>query len=255
MILFNFLPLALVDGMGGEEVIQVSGAGLTTQSPFFTGSVTAGDQISGLNVFAAGSVQSDLVVGDVALSGLNAFLAGSVQADLVIGDVSLSGLDVFAVGSVQADKLIGDVEISGVDLFATGSVQANELIADENVTLAAGSPFGKGVVIQLGARSNISGGTFVSASGNEAFAAPANTLFPIGIAEPGTDVASGGTVNVITHGVAAVIAEATVAVGEGVIMGAGAALNTVVPTDTSSGLRVFGVLAAAGSEATVFITL
>ena len=107
----------------------------------------------------------------------------------------------------------------------------------------------------LAARSNISGGMFVSASGGLAYAAPINTLYPIGIALPGVDVASGGTVNVITHGVAAVVAEATCAVGQAVIMGAGAAQNTVLPADTSSGLRLFGVLQAAGSEGTTFITL
>ena len=160
------------------------------------------------------------------------------------------------LGGEEVNQEITITEIvSGTNLFAAGSVTAGQVVTDNNLHLAAGSPFGKGVVIQLSARSNISGGTFVSASGNLAFAAPANTLFPIGVAEQGTDVASGGTVNVITHGIVPVIAEATIAIGQGVIMGAGAALNTVLPTDTSSGLRVFGVLAAAGSEATVFITL
>ena len=111
------------------------------------------------------------------------------------------------------------------------------------------------MIISFAARSNISGGMFVSASGGLAYAAPINTLYPIGIALPGVDVASGGTVNVITHGVAAVVAEATCAVGQAVIMGAGAAQNTVLPADTSSGLRLFGVLQAAGSEGTTFITL
>lgn len=157
--------------------------------------------------------------------------------------------------------------VSGTDLYATSGVSAitgtftgavsvtGELSTADDLLLSAGSPYGQGITIQLTARSNISGGQFVSASGGLAYAAPTDTLYPIGIAQPGTDVASGGTVTVITHGVAAVIAEGTVAVGEACIMGGGAARNTVVAADTSSGLRLFGVLQAAGSEGTTFITL
>lgn len=158
----------------------------------------------------------------------------------------------FFTGSVTA---AGGFDTAGSVVSTSGYVSSGDFNTTENVVLAAGSPFGKGVVIPMSARNNISGGMFVSASGNLAIAAPTSTLFPIGVAEPGTDVASGGTVQVIIHGVAAVIAEETVKVGEGCIMGAGAAQNTVLPADTSSGLRIFGVLDAAGSEGAVFITL
>ena len=159
--------------------------------------------------------------------------------------------NLFMTGSITAESdIVTSANVSGANVYSNADVAAKE-----NLALTMGSPYGKGVTVTLTARSNISGGMFVSASGGLAYAAPASTLFPIGVAEPGTDVASGGTVEIITHGVVAVVAEEAVAVGEGCIMGAGAAQNTVLPSDTSSGLRVFGVLDAAGSEGTVFITL
>ena len=175
----------------------------------------------------------------------NLFMAGSIVATS-----SISGANVYSTAALHGENVIGDTSLSGAQVYSTGDVQAGQ-----SVILGAGSPYGEGVIVSLSARSNISGGMFVSASGGLAYAAPASTLYPIGIALPGTDVASGGTVSVITHGIAAVVAEATVAIGEACIMGAGAAQNCVLPADTSSGLRLFGVLAAAGSEGTVFITL
>lgn len=172
----------------------------------------------------------------------------------VTGTATISGTDVFAAGSVTAP--VGTVTtLTNTTLLGTTGSFSGQISTTDDFVLGAGSPYGQGVVVPLTARSNISGGMFVSASGGLAYAAPADTLYPLGIAQPGTDVASGGTVQVITHGVAAVIAEAAVKVGEGCIMGGGGALNTVTPADTSSGLRVFGVLQAAGSEGTTFILL
>ena len=146
-------------------------------------------------------------------------------------------------------------EISGTNVYATTGVTSATLTANNNVHLAAGSPYGNGVIVQFTARSNISGGMFVSASGGLVYAAPASTKHPLGVAQPDTDVASGGTVNVITHGVVPVISDGTIAVGAPAMMGAGAALNTVVAATAASGVRTFGVLDAVGSEGTVFILL
>ena len=213
------------DGLGYEELAQ------------------PGSQVA--NVFMTGSVVTDSFV-----SGANVYSTANLHGEDVIGDTSISGAAVYSTGDLHGEDVIGDTSISGAQVYSAGDVQAGQ-----SVILGAGSPYGEGVIVSLTARSNISGGMFVSASGGLAYAAPINTLYPIGIALPGVDIASGGEVSVITHGVAAVVAEATVAVGEAVIMGAGAAQNCVLPADTSSGLRLFGVLDAAGSEGTVFITL
>jgi hypothetical protein len=176
--------------------------------------------------------------------------SGQVKTDTLTILTSSSNVNSSVTGSSVADNFVGSDATFKDDVSVTDA-----LTIGGNIINNTGSPFSTGYAVQLTARTNISGGTFVSASGNLAYAAPADTLYPIGVSVPGTDVASGGTVNVITHGVVPVIAEGAVAIGEGVIMGGGAALNTVLPSDTSSGLRVFGVLDAAGSEGVVFITL
>jgi hypothetical protein len=155
---------------------------------------------------------------------------------------------------------LGQAGAQSSSTYLTGSItsdsviQGDSLITDNNATLGVGSPYGKGIVVQFTARSNISGGTWVSMSGGLALAGPASVGAPIGVAEPGTDVASGGTVNVITHGIVPLVAEGTIAQGEPVRAGAGTALNTVVKAGNGSCL-IFPALDAAGSERTVFIRL
>jgi len=53
---------SLRDGLGGEEV-QISGlqAGGTNISPYWTGSITTESQISGLNVYANGSLVANRI--------------------------------------------------------------------------------------------------------------------------------------------------------------------------------------------------
>ena len=164
----------------------------------------------------------------------------------------ISGTNVFAAGSVSSPKGLFTTT-SGTNMFGAGSIQGGQFVANNNVHLAAGSPYGKGVCIQLAARTNISGGTFVIASGNLAMAAPASSLSPLGVAQ--ATVASGGTVTITTHGVVPVVAEGTIAIGCAAMMGAGAALNTVVAATAASGLRTYPVLSSVGSEGTVFILL
>jgi len=138
------------------------------------------------------------------------------------------------------------------------TVSGTTFRAGGNFVIGGGSPYNQGLVVPMTARGIISGGMFVAASGGLAFAAPASTKYPIGVAA--ATAASGATVNVIVHGIVPVIAEGTVAAGGIAMMGAGAGLNTVTPITAAvavSGVRQFGVLdaAASGTSATVFIHL
>lgn len=123
-----------------------------------------------------------------------------------------------------------------------------------NIVFANGSPFNTGVVWNFTARTNITGGMWVSMSGNLALAGPASVGAPMGVAL--TTTASGGVVPVILHGVVPMIAEGTIVAGAPVQAGAGAGLNTVIPSVAGSGLK-FAPLdsAASGTTSTVFIKL
>lgn len=288
----------LFDGLGGEEVVNFSGTGLETLHIFSTGSITAGNQISGLNVFAAGSAQAPVTLFTTA-SGTNLFGAGSITVPKgiftngsivgslftgVITNVTTSGTNFFGAGSATVPigiftngsiagsvftGVITSVTSSGTNFFAagsmtapmgifavngsaTGSVFGGTFSTSNNVHLSVGSPYGKGVVVQLTARSDISGGMWVTCSGGLALAGPASAQAPVGVAQPGVNVASGGTVNVITHGIVPMIAEGTIALGAGASPGAGAALNCVITAGAGSGVA-YPVLDTAGSEGTVFV--
>ena len=253
----------LFDGLGGEEVVSFSGTGLDTLHIFATGSITAGNQISGLNVFAAGSAQAPVTLFTTA-SGTNFFGAGSVTVPIgiftngsvvgsvftgVITNVTTSGTNVFCAGSATTN-----VAVIGVNGSVTGSVFAGNISTPNNVHLSVGSPYSRGVVLQMTARSNISGGTWVSASGGLALAGPASAQGVLGVSQPGTHVASGGTVNVIMLGVVPLISEGAIAQGVSVQPGAGAALNCVLAAAAGSGPR-FTALDTAGSEGTVFVLI
>lgn len=225
------------DALGYEELGQ---AGSQVASMFITGSavvvdqITSGQMISGLNLFSAGSVSTAKVIASSTInassfiSGLNLFSAGSVQTDLVVGDVAVSGLNVYGAGSIQAP------------LFTTA----------KDVVWTTGSPFNQGVIIQMTTRSIISGGMWVTASGNLALAGPASAQAPLGVAQ--ATAGSNATVNIITHGIVPMVAEGTIGQGVGVIAGAGGALNCVVAAGAGSGMQ-FAALDAAGSAGTVFV--
>ena len=123
----------LMDGLGGEEIVY-SGLGLATQSPYFTGSVTSASQISGLNVFATGSVTAGrLTTANGALHsasmGSPASYGAFVQAGVVGPVGNSSGLITFgrsfantsyaiaitALGSFTAQPYA----FSGTTLFTT----------------------------------------------------------------------------------------------------------------------------------------
>lgn len=164
----------------------------------------------------------------------------------------------FLTGSLV---VAGAVKTGGA-LTSTGLVNTGALSSTSNISTAAGyihtigSPYGVGTMIPMTARGIISGGMFVAASGGLAFAAPASTKHPIGVAQPGTDVASGGIVNVIIHGVVPVTVEGTIVMGEGAQMGAGAGLNCIAPYVAGSA-RVFQTLdsASSGTAVKTFIVL
>lgn len=166
----------------------------------------------------------------------------------------VSGTNIYGAGSITSPVAVLTT-MSGTNLFCAGSATAGQLVTSNNLLFSAGSPYGKGMVVQMTARAAVSGGQFVMASGNLVFPAVASTKFPLGIAQPGLNVASGGTVNVIMRGIVPVVAEGTVAIGCSAIMGSGAGLNTILPADAGSGTRLFGVLDAAASGGTVFIML
>lgn len=144
---------------------------------------------------------------------------------------------------------------SGLDTIRTLSLTTGS-IAASGISLVTGSPYGYGITMPMTARSNISGGMWVAASGGLAYAAPVSSMKPVGVAAPGTNVASGGIVNVILHGVVPMIAEGTIVVANGCQPGAGAGLNTVAPHTTGSA-EFYATLDAAtsGTASVVFVVV
>lgn len=178
----------------------------------------------------------------------NPFFSGNLQ---VTGSATVGGGGVFTGGV----NVTGSV-VTSAGIVGTGGLTSAGSIVDSSIGYVAnvGSPYGMGLVVPMTARTVISGGMFVSASGGLAYAAPASSKWFVGIAVPGQTAASGGTVNVIINGIAPVIIEGTVAVGASVQMGAGAGLNCVQPADATkvvSGLRLAGMLDSATSGTTV----
>lgn len=153
-------------------------------------------------------------------------------------------------GLQQAEEWLGSLFVDNTSGTTANFTTVNVGGYVNNTT---GSPFSTGVTQTLTARSNISGGTWVTMSGGLAFAGPASAMSHLGVSLPGVNVASGGVVTVITQGFVAMVADGTIAVGGGAQPGAGAALNTVSPHVAGSAMFVHSDVAASG--ATVFIYL
>jgi hypothetical protein len=152
----------------------------------------------------------------------------------------------FWAGTVRADTL------SGTSAAVT-SLSGTTVTLGGNLVLGAGSPWSVGTVIPMTARGIVSGGMWVVGSGNGlVLAAAASTKAPLGVAL--NTAASGASVNVLIHGIVPMIADGTIALGGGCMVGAGAALNTVSPHVAGSGVQ-FRALSTAGSEGTVFVLL
>ena len=166
------------------------------------------------------------------------------------------------------DGLAGQNELvgrSGADIptsmnfYVNGSGAINGTVTMNGVGNAtiysAGSPFNNGDAIQqLTARTIISGGMWVSASGNLALAAATSVMQPIGVAQ--ATCQSGAVCNVIVRGIVPMIAEGTIVFGNGCMPGAGAGLNCVQPFVAGSGAH-YAVLDAAtsGTSTVVFVVL
>lgn len=195
----------LNDGLGNEELGNL---GSQVANVWVTGSVVSQSQISGLDVFAAGSAQAVRVIGTqvygTTVSGTTAFLTNA------------SGT---ALAYPTLNSTAGSPYYNGVILqFAAETI----ITGGQWVTV-----------------SGAAGGASVKAK-----AAVVSTA-PLGVAT--ATVASGATVSVLTNGLAYFIAEGTIGNGQHVKMGAGLALNTVMESVTASGARGVA-LAGAGSE-------
>ena len=154
----------------------------------------------------------------------------------------------FAVSGTQPTAYIPGV-IQAENISQTGS-----LVTQGNIINSLGSPWKNGLVLPLTARENVSGGMFVYVSGpmlgmSTAVAATG----PIGVCVQGA--ASGGTIQVLTHGIYPMNAEGTIVAGAGVKPGAGLALNTVLDAGSPS----YGVVGtamqpgASGTAAPIFV--
>lgn len=186
--------------------------------------------------------------------GLREGLGGELISSSGIGALAqnpfFSG-NVQATGSIVAAGVANTGATSTVGLVNTGS----QTVGGVGVIANVGSPYGMGLVVPMTARTIISGGTWVGMSGGLAMAGPASMKQPLGVSVPGVTTASGGTVNVIVYGIVPVIAEGTIAINAPCMVGAGAALNCVVASDSGSGTRSFSTLSSVGSEGVVFIRL
>ena len=274
----------MIDGLGGEEVIQVSGVGLTTQSPFFTGSVTAGNTILAPNIIAStalsGTALNTGAIGGTIISGTNLrynnaiangseIVAGTVQGLNVIGTTSLSGANAFVTNVVASTLVSGTgvntAVISGTNLRFNNAVVNGSVIATGDVKTSASfvHPYttSTGIVIDnIATETNVSGGMWVvgsAASGTTPAvvlkAAAASQAWPLGIAL--ADTASGGTPSILARGYyRGLIADETLAAGNQIAMGAGGALNTVKLAITGSNSRGT-VIMGAGSEGAVLAYL
>lgn len=193
--------------------------------------------------------------GDKILLGGSGFqqTAGPIQEFAVSGTQSTAWVS----GTISGTFIVGVTSLSGLNVFTPGSLQVagSTIVRSAYITNITGSPFGMGNVIQLTARTIITGGMWVSTSGNSlALAAGASTVYPLGVAR--ATAGSNATVDVVTDGIVALVAEATIEGGAGVIMGAAGALNGVVGAGSPTALGVRGVAVnRAVSGGDIFIRL
>jgi hypothetical protein len=154
----------------------------------------------------------------------------------------------------------GAMDVSGVPTFRQGiSVSAGSIVSTAGNILVAGSR--TGITANFPAGNIVSGGmwvTFVSGTGIVVESAAASTSGTIGVAT--ATAASGGTVNVMLYGVYNFLADVACLPGDKVIVGAGAARNTVAsagsPYSDADQFAVVGrALQAAASGAAVLVAL
>ena len=166
-----------------------------------------------LLIGGSGPLQTTGVIGELVISGTqgNLWLSGGI-----------SGTHLLASNSISGTNIVATTAFSGAQGLFTGSVSTAS-----NVLFQTGSPYNVGTVRQFTTRTIITGGMWVSFSGNQlAMSAPASTESPLGVAL--ATVGSNSTVNVLTQGVRYMRTEATVNAGSLVRMGAAAIADTVI---------------------------
>lgn len=170
----------------------------------------------------------------------NKLLLGGSAFDQTAGAVAE-----LAVSGTNVTLNASSLAVSGASLDVTG----RNIIAGGSITAATilnntGSPWGQGITYQFTARAICSGGAFVWLSGpllamGSPFIAATN---PIGVAVAAAG--SNAVVNVLTHGIYAMVAEGTILAGAAVKPGVGVATgayNTVLDAGSPS----YGVVGTA----------
>ena len=116
---------SLRDGLGGEEIqvsgVELSGTNAVYIHPYFLGSVTSEDQISGADIYSDGIVHGENIYGDTEVSG------ATIRA------TTFSGTDMKLSNDLSVDAISASTVDNG-----TGRLQ----------TVSAGSDFG--AIIQAG---------------------------------------------------------------------------------------------------------
>ena len=234
----------LNDGLGFEELVLISGAALPTQNAFLTGSITAGDQISGTNIYANALVKGANVIGATAVSGAAGYFTNAVASTLLSG----TGVN---TAIVSGTNLRFDNAVVNGSVNATGGF------------IYPGTVNGQGIIVNnFPAETIITGGMWTvgsAASGTTPVyvvkAAAASESMPLGICLANTASGTATKPNILTRGLyKGLIADGTIAVGAAISAGAGAALNTAIKATTGSNIRGFAVMGA-GSEGVMSVYL
>lgn len=184
---------------------------------------------------------------------------GAVQINLASG-ATITVTNAGSPNWVSTPTVSGAVSfwngVSGLSSFNLSNVAITGSINTvSNVVSTAGSPFGTGDVIQLTARVIISGGMWVSTSGNNlAIAAAASTAFPLGIAL--ATAGSNTTVNVLVRGIyQGQLADVAILAGNGCVDGAGNSLATAGSTAVANGIRAIHMVDAGSAAVTTIYLL
>lgn len=147
-----------------------------------------------------------------------------LQTTGAVGEWAVSGTQstLWVSGTISGSSMVWNVANSGAQLLASGSI----MYGSHQIS-TAGSPFTVGDIIQLTTRGIITGGMWVTTSGNSlALSSAASTEGPVGYCL--ATVGSNATANIITRGIVPFIAEATIEAGIVVRQGAAGALNGIV---------------------------
>jgi hypothetical protein len=164
-----------------------------------------------------------------------------------------------STGSVATATVVattGSLTNVAASAITTATVTATSTVSTStSVATTAGSPYRQGFTV-LGPAADviISGGMWVAGSKTVSIAAPASCPSPIGVCM--ATVASGSQPTILVNGLAYMVADAAITYGQHLAVGAGGALNTVLPITGSPLPRVAAIAvndAASGAAALVRI--